>query len=209
MFDSGLIGEGVLHAVAAAHANLLQPDATLVLSSAVAVLYVVRVSLDCAYMSRADRACQHGFLKARLPVSWLPLRTNVRIPDLVTCLIPAEKTSPRYWVSVWVLQVPRAATIFCQPLQLRRTGAVVTAGAAGAIDASAANRWHWRPDYEGIELGLCRYDAATKELEVRVGPTQWQCCSRSTCWTAALHCHLCVRFVGMETALIHAFIVQL
>ncbi len=30
MFDSGLIGEGVLHAVAAAHANLLQPDATLV-----------------------------------------------------------------------------------------------------------------------------------------------------------------------------------
>ena len=31
VFDSGLIGEGILHAVAAAHANLLQPDATLVL----------------------------------------------------------------------------------------------------------------------------------------------------------------------------------
>ena len=30
VFDSGLIGEGVLHAVAAAQANLLQPDATLV-----------------------------------------------------------------------------------------------------------------------------------------------------------------------------------
>lgn len=46
--------------------------------------------------------------------------------------------------------VPASATLYCQPLQLRR------AGTAAGLDVSAANRWHWRPDYEGIELGLCR-----------------------------------------------------
>lgn len=75
IFDSGLIGEGALHAVAAAQAKLLQPDAIL---------------------------------------------------------------------------VPASATLYCQPLQLRR------AATATGLDVSAANRWHWRPDYEGIELGLCR-----------------------------------------------------
>ncbi len=55
-------------------------------------------------------------------------------------------------------QVPCAATLFCQPLQLRRAGMLPAEGGA-AIDVSAANGWHWRPDYEGIELGLCRCDA--------------------------------------------------
>ena len=49
--------------------------------------------------------------------------------------------------------------LFCQPLQLRHAGTVPVDGGA-AVDVSAANRWHWRPDYEGIELGLCRCDAS-------------------------------------------------
>lgn len=75
IFDSGLIGEGALHAVAAAQMKLLQPDATL---------------------------------------------------------------------------VPSSATVYCQPLQLRR------ATTAAGLDVRPANCWHWRPDYEGVELGLCR-----------------------------------------------------
>ena len=75
VLDSAMIGEGALHAVAAAQAKLLAPDALL---------------------------------------------------------------------------VPAAATVFCQPLQLRR------AATAAGFDVAATNCWHWRPDYEGIELDLCR-----------------------------------------------------
>jgi len=52
------------------------------------------------------------------------------------------------------LMVPAAATVYAQPLQLRRHGRV------RGFDVSPANRWHWRPDYEGLELGLCRCDSA-------------------------------------------------
>ena len=74
IFDSGLIGEGVLHCLTAARARLLQMDAAL---------------------------------------------------------------------------VPARATVYAQPLEMRLTSAV-------GIDVSQANRWRWRPDYEGVELVHCR-----------------------------------------------------
>ena len=52
-------------------------------------------------------------------------------------------------VPTW--QVPAAATVWAQPLQLRRHTRAL------GFDTSPANRWHWRPDYEGIELGRCRH----------------------------------------------------
>lgn len=75
VFDSGCIGEGVLHILAAAQARLLGPGAAV---------------------------------------------------------------------------VPAAARVFCQPIQLR-TSTVL------GWDCSQANRWRWRPDYEGLELGKCRW----------------------------------------------------
>ena len=74
VFDSGCIGEGVLHILAAAQARLLAPGAAL---------------------------------------------------------------------------VPAAARVWCQPIQLR-------VGAVLGFDCGQANRWRWRPDYEGVELGRCR-----------------------------------------------------
>ncbi|KAL4447971.1 hypothetical protein ABPG75_005190 [Micractinium tetrahymenae] len=74
VFDSGCIGEGVLHILAAAQARLLRPGAAM---------------------------------------------------------------------------VPAAARVFCQPIQLRTSRVL-------GWDCSQANRWRWRPDYEGLELGKCR-----------------------------------------------------
>jgi predicted RNA methylase len=72
VFDSGLIGEGVLHILAAAQSKLLMPDASL---------------------------------------------------------------------------VPCRADVFAQPIQMR------THMVHGDIDVQQANRWRWRADYEGVELG--------------------------------------------------------
>lgn len=77
VFDSGCIGEGVLHLLAAAQARLLAPGAA---------------------------------------------------------------------------QVPLSARVWCQPIQLR-------VGRVAGFDCSQANRWRWRPDYEGLELGRCRWGA--------------------------------------------------
>ncbi|KAK9803026.1 hypothetical protein WJX72_005333 [[Myrmecia] bisecta] len=86
VFDSGLIGEGILHSVAAARAKLLNPDATL---------------------------------------------------------------------------VPASATVHCQLIQMR-------IGRVKGLDMQAANRWQWRPDYEGIELTHCRerWTAVSKPVPV-------------------------------------------
>lgn len=83
--------------------------------------------------------------------------------------------------------MPCGARVYCQLIQMDRVGHMqltpadkstrgpanqgsgdashapgerVTVGAVGAVascDASAANAWHWRPDYEGVELGHRRY----------------------------------------------------
>ena len=74
VFDSGCIGEGVLHLLAAAQAKLLAADAAM---------------------------------------------------------------------------VPLSARVFCQPIQMRL-------GSVLGFDCTQANRWRWRPDYEGVELGSCR-----------------------------------------------------
>ena len=72
VFDSGLIGEGVLHILAAAKSKLLMPDASL---------------------------------------------------------------------------VPCRAEVFAQPIQMRVNTVL------GDIDVQQTNRWRWRADYEGVELG--------------------------------------------------------
>jgi predicted RNA methylase len=72
VFDSGLIGEGVLHILAAAKSKLLMPDASL---------------------------------------------------------------------------VPCRAEVFAQPMQMRVNTVL------GDIDVQPTNRWRWRADYEGVELG--------------------------------------------------------
>lgn len=46
--------------------------------------------------------------------------------------------------------VPLSARVWCQPIQLR-------VGQVLGFDCSQANRWRWRPDYEGLELGRCRW----------------------------------------------------
>ena len=76
IFDSGLIGEGVFHALAAAKANLLHKNAVL---------------------------------------------------------------------------IPSRAQVYVQPIQYRLH-------TVAGLDVSQANRWRWRPDYEGIELGKCMKD---------------------------------------------------
>lgn len=76
VFDSGLIGEGVLHILAAAQMRLLAPGASL---------------------------------------------------------------------------VPASAVVYAQPMQMR-------VESAAGFDVQQANRWRWRPDYEGVELGKRRQD---------------------------------------------------
>jgi len=79
VFDSGLIGEGVLHILAAARAKLLAVDAVL---------------------------------------------------------------------------VPASAVVYAQPIQMRLDKVDVDeVGISSGIDVQQANRWRWRADYEGIELG--------------------------------------------------------
>lgn len=41
--------------------------------------------------------------------------------------------------------VPAAATVYCQPLQMRIEQ-------VAGFDMQQANRWQWRPDYEGVHL---------------------------------------------------------
>lgn len=50
-------------------------------------------------------------------------------------------------------QVPLAARVWCQPIQMRVGGVL-------GWDCAQANRWRWRPDYEGVELGRCRWALA-------------------------------------------------
>ena len=52
------------------------------------------------------------------------------------------------------LQVPSAATVYCQPIQMRCSNAL-------GFRVEQANRWRWRPDYEGIELAYNRYATAS------------------------------------------------
>ena len=52
------------------------------------------------------------------------------------------------------LQVPSAATVYCQPIQLRCSNAL-------GFSVEQANRWRWRPDYEGVELACNRSAAAS------------------------------------------------
>ena len=48
-----------------------------------------------------------------------------------------------------MLQVPSAATVFCQPIQMRT-------GLVRGLNFEQANMWRWRADYEGIDLSLDR-----------------------------------------------------
>ncbi|KAL0046712.1 hypothetical protein WJX82_008116 [Trebouxia sp. C0006] len=45
--------------------------------------------------------------------------------------------------------VPAAATVFCQPLQMR-------VGQVSGFNMEQVNSWQWRPDYEGMDLASCR-----------------------------------------------------
>lgn len=45
--------------------------------------------------------------------------------------------------------VPSSATVYCQVIEMRT-------GCVQGFDLSQLNRYRWRPDYEGHELGGCR-----------------------------------------------------
>lgn len=45
--------------------------------------------------------------------------------------------------------VPMAATVYAQPLEMRISD-------VSGLDFQQANRWRWRPDYEGMELERCK-----------------------------------------------------
>ena len=47
------------------------------------------------------------------------------------------------------MQVPMAATVYCQPIQMRTERVL-------GFDMAAANQWRWRPDYEGLDLNHMR-----------------------------------------------------
>ncbi|KAK9863942.1 hypothetical protein WJX84_003683 [Apatococcus fuscideae] len=58
------------------------------------------------------------------------------------------------WAKARLLQpdavlVPSAASVFCQPIQMRT-------GNVRGLDFEQANMWRWRADYEGIDLALQR-----------------------------------------------------
>ena len=44
-----------------------------------------------------------------------------------------------------LVQVPCAATVYCQPIQMRCSNAL-------GFDVEQTNQWRWRPDYEGLDL---------------------------------------------------------
>ena len=44
---------------------------------------------------------------------------------------------------------PWRRRLYCQPIQMRL-------GAVAGFDMAQCNRWQWRPDYEGLELGTMR-----------------------------------------------------
>ena len=44
-----------------------------------------------------------------------------------------------------LLQVPCAATVYCQPIQMRCSNAL-------GFNVEQTNQWRWRPDYEGLDL---------------------------------------------------------
>ncbi len=48
-----------------------------------------------------------------------------------------------YWTLS--LQVPCAATVYCQPIQMRCSNAL-------GYNVEQTNQWRWRPDYEGLDL---------------------------------------------------------
>lgn len=48
------------------------------------------------------------------------------------------------------LLVPASARVYAQPIQMRLES-------AAGFDVSQANRWRWRPDYEGVNLEECRW----------------------------------------------------
>ena len=135
VFDSGLIGEGVLHSVAWAKARLLQPDAVLVPQYPPLPQQCIQIMPMHMY-EEALQAERHllVLLFYRRTSTSSPLSEGVEL----LCDDLASKAAV-------VVQVPSAATVFCQPIQMR------TGNVHGLI-FEQANTWQWRADYEGIDL---------------------------------------------------------
>lgn len=108
LFDSGLLGEGVLHVTAHANQHLLQPHAVMVPSV------------------RETRAFQR----------WQ--QRQGQLPSRFRRMMPPRVARP--------LHSAQAARVYCQLVQ-RRCGPLVA-----GVDLTDANRYHWRPDYEGADL---------------------------------------------------------
>jgi hypothetical protein len=119
VFDSGLIGEGVLHVLAAAKARLLRPGATLV-------------------PRRARMFAQ--LIEHRVG------EVEVKIPRRRAAAASTSSSSP---------EISGNAS--------GGENAHASEGETVRLDVAQANRWRWRPDYEGVDLerradrwrGLC------------------------------------------------------
>ena len=69
-----------------------------------------------------------------------------------------------------------AATVYCQPIQMRTERVL-------GFDMAQANRWRWRPEYEGLDLGHIRQvksfcPTTTAQSAVAVFLACSACCSR-------------------------------
>ncbi len=62
------------------------------------------------------------------------------------------------------MQVPSAATVFCQPIQMRT-------GSVHGLNFEQANMWRWRADYEGIDLSLQRCSQFPIQLSAYLMPS--------------------------------------
>lgn len=133
VFDSGLIGEGVLHLLAAAKAKLLAPDAALVPLSATVYCQPIQVSVGGWGVGGRWGA-----------VYALPRRAAAQM-----CLLRQPARAPQPGAGGCLPLIALRPLPRCPPLEQMRTGEVL------GFDLSSTNQWRWRPDYEGIELGAC------------------------------------------------------
>lgn len=136
VFDSGLIGEGVLHLLAWAQARLLTPDCTLVSTKSLRHSGLISNKLQECHAQ--PNRCQSN---RAVPQATSESDDSERLRTRKECRWESEVGCGS--------QVPMAATVFCQPIQMRTERVL-------GFDMAQANCWRWRPDYEGLDLGLMK-----------------------------------------------------
>ncbi len=84
------------------------------------------------------------------------------------------------------MQVPMAATVYCQPIQMRTERVL-------GFDMAQANQWRWRNEYEGLDLAHIRQEMCSLPNKIAAaGHMHCQACAVGSLVSAAvdpLCCH--------------------